>query len=85
MGKLTPRAVVVVLFVVLARFDHQMDERFASFIWQAEAFMISCVITGQARLVMRQRGNLKLLLNANLFPEMTHDIMDGGKVSFPLS
>ncbi|KAK9838667.1 hypothetical protein WJX74_000985 [Apatococcus lobatus] len=35
--------------------------------------------SGQARLVMRQRGNLKLLLNANLFPGMTHDLMDGGK------
>ena len=35
---------------------------------------------GQARLVMRQRGNLRLLLNANLFPGMKHTPMDGGKV-----
>ncbi|KAK9868227.1 hypothetical protein WJX84_008039 [Apatococcus fuscideae] len=40
---------------------------------------LNVAASGQARLVMRQRGNLKLLLNANLFPEMTHDIMDGGK------
>ncbi|KAK9820144.1 hypothetical protein WJX72_006625 [[Myrmecia] bisecta] len=35
--------------------------------------------SGQARLVMRQKGNLRLLLNANLFPEMTVTTMDGGK------
>ena len=35
---------------------------------------------GQARLVMRQRGNLRLLLNANLFPGMKLTPMDGGKV-----
>ncbi|KAK9830926.1 hypothetical protein WJX81_006430 [Elliptochloris bilobata] len=34
---------------------------------------------GQARLVMRQRGNLRLLLNANLWPEMKVTLMDGGK------
>ncbi|KAK9902620.1 hypothetical protein WJX75_000372 [Coccomyxa subellipsoidea] len=34
---------------------------------------------GQARLVMRQRGNLRLLLNANLFPGMKLTPMDGGK------
>jgi len=29
--------------------------------------------------VMRQRGNLRLLLNANLWPEMAVNEMDGGK------
>lgn len=38
----------------------------------------------QARLVMRQRGNLRLLLNANLFPGMKLTPMDGGKVRQPL-
>lgn len=33
---------------------------------------------GQARLVMRQRGNLRLLLNANLWADMAVNIMDGG-------
>lgn len=37
---------------------------------------------GQARLVMRQRGNLRLLLNANLWPQMPVSMMDGGKASF---
>lgn len=34
----------------------------------------------QARLVMRQRGNLRLLLNANLWAEMHVTKLDGGKV-----
>ena len=34
---------------------------------------------GQARLVMRQRANLRLLLNANLWPQMVVSQMDGGK------
>ncbi|KAL0036042.1 hypothetical protein WJX77_012250 [Trebouxia sp. C0004] len=39
---------------------------------------------GQARLVMRQRGNFRLLLNANLWPHMPVSMMDGGKgVTFP--
>ena len=38
---------------------------------------------GQARLVMRQRGNLRLLLNANLWPKMPVSMMDGGKVRLP--
>lgn len=29
---------------------------------------------------MRQRGNLRLLLNANLWPKMPISLMDGGKV-----
>ena len=29
--------------------------------------------------MMRQRGNLRLLLNANLWPEMAVNEMDGGK------
>jgi hypothetical protein len=33
---------------------------------------------GQARLVMRQRGNLRLLLNANLWDDMAVSVMDGG-------
>ena len=37
---------------------------------------------GQARLVMRQRGNFRLLLNANLWPQMPVIMMDGGKASF---
>lgn len=36
---------------------------------------------GQGRLVMRQKGNLRLLLNANLWPEMQVTRMDGGVVS----
>jgi RanBP1 domain len=35
---------------------------------------------GPARMVMRQRGNLRLLLNAALWPEMPVNVMDGGKV-----
>ena len=38
---------------------------------------------GQARLVMRQRGNQRLVLNANLWPEMKVTLMDGGKVPPP--
>lgn len=34
----------------------------------------------QARLIMRQRGNLRLLMNANLWREMPVSKMDGGKV-----
>ena len=34
----------------------------------------------QARLVMRQRGNLRLLLNANLWADMQVTKMEGGKV-----
>ena len=40
---------------------------------------------GQARLVMRQRGNFRLLLNANLWPHMPVSMMDGGKASCLLS
>lgn len=36
------------------------------------------VPAGRARLVMRQRGNLRLLLNANLWEEMAVNVMDGG-------
>jgi hypothetical protein len=36
--------------------------------------------TSQGRLVMRQKGNLRLLMNANLWPEMQLTPMDGGKV-----
>ena len=39
------------------------------------------LLTGQARLVMRQRGNFRLLLNANLWPQMLVSMMDGNKVS----
>lgn len=35
--------------------------------------------TGQGRVVMRQKGNLRLLLNANLWKEMQLNRMDGGK------
>lgn len=34
----------------------------------------------QGRLVMRQRGNLRLLMNANLWPDMPAARMEGGKV-----
>ena len=37
--------------------------------------------SGQARLVMRQKGNLRLLMNANLWGEMQVSKMEGGKVS----
>lgn len=36
--------------------------------------------SGQARLVMRQKGNLRLLMNANLWGEMQVSKMEGGKV-----
>lgn len=36
------------------------------------------VPAGRARLVMRQRGNLRLLLNANLWEDMAVNVMDGG-------
>lgn len=39
-----------------------------------------CACSGQARLVMRQRGNFRLLLNANLWPHMPVSMMDGNKV-----
>jgi len=32
---------------------------------------------------MRQRGNHRLLMNANLWPEMKVTPMDGGKVTLP--
>ena len=32
---------------------------------------------GQARIIMRQRGNLRLLLNANLWEDMAVNVMDG--------
>ena len=35
---------------------------------------------GQARLVMRSKGQLRLLMNANLWPEIKVTPMDGGKV-----
>lgn len=38
--------------------------------------------SGQARLVMRQKGNLRLLLNANLWAEMQVSKMEGGKVGW---
>ena len=34
---------------------------------------------GRARLVMRQKGNLRLLLNAALWPQMQFTLMDGGQ------
>jgi Ran-binding protein 3 len=37
--------------------------------------------SGQARLVMRQKGNLRLLMNANLWAEMQVSKMEGGKVN----
>ena len=36
---------------------------------------------GGARLIMRNRGNFRLLLNANIWPGMTVTPMDGGKVA----
>lgn len=38
--------------------------------------------SGHARLVMRQKGNLRLLLNANLWAEMQLTMMEGGSVGF---
>ena len=35
--------------------------------------------TPNARLVMRNKGNLRLLLNASLWPEMQVTMMEGGK------
>mmetsp|Transcript_25015 Transcript_25015/g.62955 ORF Transcript_25015/g.62955 Transcript_25015/m.62955 type:complete len:398 (-) Transcript_25015:748-1941(-) len=40
---------------------------------------INLAASGQARFVMRQRGNLRLLLNANLWPGINVALMDGGK------
>lgn len=33
--------------------------------------------SGQGRIVMRQKGNLRVLLNANLWPDMALTLMDG--------
>jgi Ran-binding protein 3 len=37
--------------------------------------------TGQCRVVMRQKGNLRLLLNGNLWPQMQITRLEGGAVS----
>jgi len=39
---------------------------------------VNVTSTGSARIVMRQRGNLRLLLNANLWSDMAVNRMDGG-------
>lgn len=39
---------------------------------------IKVAAAGQGRIIMRQRGNLRLLLNANLWPDMAVNSMDGG-------
>lgn len=41
--------------------------------------------SGKARLIMRNKGNFRLLLNANIWSGMKVTPMDGGKVPFPLS
>ena len=43
---------------------------------------VNVASNGRARLVMRQRGNLGVLMNANLWPEMQVTKMEGGKVSW---
>ncbi|KAJ8560070.1 hypothetical protein K7X08_004128 [Anisodus acutangulus] len=43
---------------------------------------ISSTGTGKARLVMRTRGNYRLILNANLYPEMKLTSMDKKGVTF---
>lgn len=44
---------------------------------------INVASSGQARFVMRQQGNYRLLLNANLWPGINVAAMDGGRgVSF---
>jgi Ran-binding protein 3 len=40
---------------------------------------VNLAASGQARFVMRQRGNLRLLMNANLWSGINIAIMDGGK------
>ncbi len=42
-------------------------------------FRVNIDARGQARMVMRQRGNLRLILNAKLFPQMTISHMVGGR------
>jgi Ran-binding protein 3 len=42
---------------------------------------VNVASSGQARIIMRSKGNFRLLLNANLWPEMKVTPMDGGKVS----
>ena len=37
---------------------------------------------GKARLIMRNKGNFRLLLNANIWPGMKVTPMDGGKVRY---
>lgn len=39
---------------------------------------VKAATNGQGRIIMRQRGNLRLLLNANLWPDMAVNRMDGG-------
>jgi Ran-binding protein 3 len=40
-------------------------------------FHVNMDARGQTRMVMRQRGNLRLILNAKLFPQMTISHMVG--------
>ena len=47
----------------------------------ADCFPSLPLCSGQARLVMRQKGNLRLLMNANLWAEMQVSKMEGAKVS----
>ena len=40
--------------------------------------------SGTARLIMRNKGNFRLLLNANIWPGMKVTPMEGGKVSLTI-
>ena len=48
----------------------------------AGALRLNQTADGQTRLVMRAKGSGKLLLNANLWPEMTVSLMEGRGVTF---
>ena len=39
--------------------------------------------SGKARLIMRNKGNFRLLLNASIWPGMKVTPMEGGKVRVP--
>ena len=49
-----------------------------------DVLQVNVGASGEARLIMRNKGNFRLLLNASIWPGMKVTPMDGGKVG-PLS
>ena len=46
----------------------------------ADVLQVNVGASGKARLIMRNKGNFRLLLNASIWPGMKVTPMDGGKV-----